>query len=77
MSFLSSGAVTRPSLAENEVHDQLSYEEFEIRCKNGDAAFHWEAHGHGYIIPKHVETSVQRGKICVFNASRSVVRQGA
>ena len=66
-------AITRPSDPNSEVHDTLSMLAFSAIEAAGEAAFSWQAHGHGYVIPKSVEADIQAGKTVIFNASRSMI----
>lgn len=66
-------AITRQSDPANEDHDSLSMAEFEAIKQDDEAAFWWQAHGHGYVIPQSVEADVQAGKTVIFNASRGII----
>ncbi|MEZ5809828.1 MAG: phosphonate metabolism protein/1,5-bisphosphokinase (PRPP-forming) PhnN [Rhizobiaceae bacterium] len=65
--------VTRASDPGREDHDSISMDEFERMRAGADHALCWEAHGHGYIIPRSVADDVAAGRTVVFNASRSVI----
>ena len=43
--------VTREASA-SEDNQQISPEAFRQACARGDFAMHWEAHGHGYGLPR-------------------------
>lgn len=65
--------VTRASDPGREDHDSITMTEFKRMRAEANHALCWEAHGHGYIIPRSVTDEVVAGRTVVFNASRSVI----
>jgi len=66
--------ITRACDLAHEDHETISYEEFHALQTGGEVAFSWEAHGHGYLVPKAVDGLSRGGKAVVVNASRSVIK---
>lgn len=64
--------VTREASA-SEDNQQISPEAFRQACARGDFAMHWEAHGHGYGLPRAIDNDVRAGRTIVVNVSRGVV----
>jgi ribose 1,5-bisphosphokinase len=64
--------VTREASA-SEDNAQISPEAFRQACARGDFAVHWEAHGHGYGLPRSIDGDVGAGRTIVANVSRGVV----
>lgn len=65
-------SVTREaSVSEDNVH--ISPEAFRQACARGDFAMSWEAHGHGYGLPRAIDGDVGAGRTIVANVSRAVV----
>jgi ribose 1,5-bisphosphokinase len=64
--------VTREASA-SEDNEHISPEAFRQACAHGDFAVHWEAHGHGYGLPRSIDTDVRAGRTIVVNVSRGVV----
>jgi ribose 1,5-bisphosphokinase len=64
--------VTRPASA-FEDNEQVSPEAFRQARARGDFAAHWEAHGHGYGLPRAIDDDIRAGRIVVVNVSRGVV----
>jgi ribose 1,5-bisphosphokinase len=56
-----------------EDNEQISPEAFRQACTQGDFAVHWEAHGHGYGLPRAIDTDIRAGRTVVANVSRGVV----
>jgi ribose 1,5-bisphosphokinase len=65
-------SVTREASA-SEDNEQISPEAFRQACARGDFAMHWEAHGHGYGLPRAIDGDVGAGRTIVANVSRGVV----
>jgi ribose 1,5-bisphosphokinase len=65
-------SVTREASA-SEDNEHVSPEAFRQACARGDFAIHWEAHGHGYGLPRAIDGDVGAGRIVVANVSRGVV----
>jgi ribose 1,5-bisphosphokinase len=65
-------SVTREASA-SEDNEQISPEAFRQACARGDFAVHWEAHGHGYGLPRAIDKDVGAGRTIVVNVSRGVV----
>jgi ribose 1,5-bisphosphokinase len=64
--------VTREASA-SEDNEQISPESFRQACTRGDFAMSWEAHGHGYGLPRSIDNDVRAGRTIVVNVSRGVV----
>jgi ribose 1,5-bisphosphokinase len=64
--------VTRPASA-FEDNEQVSPEAFQQARLRGDFAAHWEAHGHGYGLPRAIDDDIRAGRVVVANVSRGVV----
>jgi ribose 1,5-bisphosphokinase len=64
--------VTREASA-FEDNDEISPEAFRQACGRGDFAVHWQAHGHGYGLPRAIEDDIGAGRTVVANVSRGVV----
>jgi ribose 1,5-bisphosphokinase len=56
-----------------EDNEQISLDAFQEACLRGDFAVHWEAHGHGYGLPRSIDRDVAAGRTVVANVSRAVV----
>jgi ribose 1,5-bisphosphokinase len=65
-------SVTREASA-TEDNEYISPEAFRQACTRGDFAMHWEAHGHGYGLPRAIDRDVRAGRTIVANVSRAVV----
>jgi ribose 1,5-bisphosphokinase len=65
-------SVTREASV-SEDNEHISPEAFRQACARGDFAIHWEAHGHGYGLPRAIDGDVGAGRIVVVNVSRAVV----
>jgi ribose 1,5-bisphosphokinase len=65
-------SVTRQASA-FEDNEQISPEAFRQACARGDFAVHWEAHGHGYGLPRSISDDVVAGRTVIVNVSRGVV----
>ena len=64
--------VTREaSLSEDNA--QLSPEGFREARDRGEFALHWEAHGHGYGLPRSIDDDLRAGRAVVVNVSRTVI----
>ena len=64
--------VTREATA-FEDNAQVSFEAFREARDNGEFAVHWEAHGHGYALPRAIDDELRAGRTVVANASRTVI----
>ena len=64
--------VTREATA-FEDNAQVSFEAFREARNNGEFAVHWEAHGHGYALPRAIDDELRAGRTVVANASRTVI----
>ena len=64
--------VTREASA-FEDNDEISPEAFRQACGRGDFAVHWQAHGHGYGLPRAIDDDIGAGRTVVANVSRGVV----
>jgi ribose 1,5-bisphosphokinase len=58
-----------------EDNEQVSAESFRQACARGDFAVHWEAHGHGYALPRVIDDELAAGRTVVANVSRTVVAE--
>jgi ribose 1,5-bisphosphokinase len=56
-----------------EDNEQVSPEGFREACARGAFAVHWEAHGHGYGLPRSIEDEIRAGRTVVANVSRTVI----
>jgi ribose 1,5-bisphosphokinase len=56
-----------------EDNAQVSFEAFRQARARGDFAMHWEAHGHGYALPRAIDDELRAGRTVVANVSRTVV----
>jgi ribose 1,5-bisphosphokinase len=56
-----------------EDNAQVSFEAYRQALARGEFAMHWEAHGHGYGLPRAIEDDVRAGGTVVANVSRTVV----
>lgn len=64
--------VTREaSLSEDNA--QLGPEGFREARDRGEFALHWEAHGHGYGLPRSIDDDLRAGRAVVVNVSRTVI----
>jgi ribose 1,5-bisphosphokinase len=64
--------VTREA-SESEDNEQISRDAFRQARARGDFAAHWEAHGHGYGLPRSIDGDIRAGRTIVVNVSRGVV----
>lgn len=56
-----------------EDNEAISPEAFRQARAHGDFAVHWEAHGHGYGLPRAIDDDIRAGRSVVANVSRGVV----
>jgi ribose 1,5-bisphosphokinase len=56
-----------------EDNEPVSFEAFRQARVRGDFAVHWEAHGHGYALPRAIDDELRAGRTVVANVSRTVV----
>jgi ribose 1,5-bisphosphokinase len=64
--------VTRQATA-FEDNEQVSFEAFRQARGRGEFAVYWEAHGHGYGLPRAVDDELRAGRTVVANVSRTVI----
>jgi ribose 1,5-bisphosphokinase len=64
--------VTREATA-FEDNAQVSFEAFGQARDNGEFAVHWEAHGHGYALPRAIDDELRASRTVVANVSRTVI----
>jgi ribose 1,5-bisphosphokinase len=64
--------VTRASSADED-NIAVSPDEFRRALDRGDFAVHWEAHGHGYGLPRKIDEDIRAGRAVVVNVSRTVI----
>ena len=64
--------VTREATA-FEDNAQVSFEAFLQTRDNGEFAVYWEAHGHGYALPRAIDHELRAGRTVVANISRTVI----
>ena len=64
--------VTREATA-FEDNAQVSIEAFRQARDHGEFAVHWEAHGHGYALPRAIDDDIRAGRTVVANVSRTVI----
>ena len=64
--------VTREASA-FEDNEQVSFEMFRQARARGEFAVHWEAHGHGYGLPRAIDDDLRAGRTVVANVSRMVI----
>jgi ribose 1,5-bisphosphokinase len=64
--------VTREATA-FEDNAQVSFEAFRQAREKGEFAVHWEAHGHGYALPRAIDDGLRAGRTVVANVSRNVI----
>ena len=57
-----------------EDNAQVSFEAFRQARARGDFAVHWEAHGHGYALPRAIDDELRAGRTVVANVSRTVLK---
>jgi len=69
--------ITRPASAGGEDHEPASEEAFEAMASKGEFAFHWQAHGLRYGIPRRIEGELEQGRLVLANLSRSVLADAA
>jgi ribose 1,5-bisphosphokinase len=56
-----------------EDNEQVSPEGFREARARGAFAVHWEAHGHGYGLPRSIVDEIRAGRTVVANVSRTVI----
>ena len=56
-----------------EDNEQISPEAFRQAAADGAFAVHWEAHGHGYGLPRAINDDIRAGRAVVANVSRTVI----
>ncbi len=65
--------ITRPADAGGEDHEAVDEAEFAERLARGDFAFHWQAHGLAYGIPRAALAPLNEGRLVIFNGSRAAL----
>ncbi|MGJ4994548.1 phosphonate metabolism protein/1,5-bisphosphokinase (PRPP-forming) PhnN [Bradyrhizobium sp. HKCCYLS3077] len=53
---------------------EMSKAGFREALAAGDFALHWDAHGHGYGVPRSVNDDILAGRTVVVNVSRTVIQ---
>ncbi len=66
--------ITREASA-SEDNDQISFEAFRQGLADDAYAMHWEAHGHGYALPRAIEDDIRAGRTVIANVSRTVIAE--
>jgi ribose 1,5-bisphosphokinase len=56
-----------------EDNEAITPEAFRLARGRGDFAVHWEAHGHGYGLPRAIDDDIRAGRTVIANVSRGVV----
>ena len=56
-----------------EDNEQISLDAFRAARAEGAFAVHWEAHGHGYGLPRGIVDDIRSGRTVVANVSRTVI----
>lgn len=69
--------ITRHADLAAEDHDTISAEHFHRNCAAGEYALWWQAHDHGYGIPRNAIHGRGAGQVVVVNVSRSVIGAAA
>jgi ribose 1,5-bisphosphokinase len=64
--------ITRPPDS-NEANTYLGPAEFDSALENGEFALAWMANGHGYALPKSVESALGQGRHIIANLSRKAI----
>ncbi|KPQ11573.1 MAG: alpha-D-ribose 1-methylphosphonate 5-triphosphate diphosphatase PhnM [Saliniramus fredricksonii] len=65
--------ITRPADAGAEDHEAVDEAEFDRRRTRGEFAFHWQAHGLAYGIPRAALAPLNEGRTLIFNGSRAAL----
>jgi ribose 1,5-bisphosphokinase len=52
---------------------QVSFDAFRQARGEGKYTLHWEAHGHGYALPRAIDDEIRAGRTVVANVSRTVI----
>jgi ribose 1,5-bisphosphokinase len=64
--------ITRPP-EPTEQHQVATSAAFDQLRDSGSFAFHWEAHGLKYGVPKGIEADIAAGRVVICNASRMII----
>lgn len=64
--------ITREASA-SEDNEEVSAGTFQEALARKEFAVHWEAHGHGYALPRAIDDHIRAGRTVVANVSRTVV----
>lgn len=65
--------VTRSAKCGDTAEAEISREDFQSTLAEGRFALAWQAHGHGYAIPLHINDDLAAGRTIVINASRKII----
>ncbi|MXN64946.1 phosphonate metabolism protein/1,5-bisphosphokinase (PRPP-forming) PhnN [Stappia sp. GBMRC 2046] len=65
--------VTRAADPDSEDHGTISRRDYAKLSSGGGAALHWEAHGHGYVLPASLNADIRAGRTVFANGSRKVI----
>jgi ribose 1,5-bisphosphokinase len=57
----------------SEDNEYSSSDAFRQALARGDFALHWEAHGHGYGVPRALERDIRAGRTVAVNVSRTII----
>ncbi|MCP4316060.1 MAG: phosphonate metabolism protein/1,5-bisphosphokinase (PRPP-forming) PhnN [Hyphomicrobiales bacterium] len=66
--------ITRPVDGAAEDHTPSTFEEFDRNARDGQFAFHWDAHGLKYGLPSDIDDRIRAGECAVCNGSRAVLQ---
>jgi len=67
--------ITRPQMPGTENHESLNEDAFAQAVGEGAFAFHWQAHGLSYGLPKSLDEEIARGAVVIANVSRRVLSE--
>jgi ribose 1,5-bisphosphokinase len=57
----------------SEDNEEVSAGTFREALSRNEFAVHWEAHGHGYALPRAIDDELRAGRAVVANVSRTVI----
>ncbi|WP_280115262.1 phosphonate metabolism protein/1,5-bisphosphokinase (PRPP-forming) PhnN [Roseibium denhamense] len=69
--------ITREADTDAEDHDSLTPAEFDQLAATENTALHWQAHGHGYVIPKSYDRLIEAGATVIANGSRRILNHAS